>query len=87
MGLEMNEPAKPLSDIQAGQQVRLAGISAGCDLGHRLRAMGLSVPVTITVVSNNGSGPLIIGARGGKLMIGRGMARQIMVVSTAANPE
>ncbi len=72
---------KPLSMVQAGETVKLAGIEAGRDLNSRLASMGLVPNVKITVVSNSHPGPFIISVKDSKMMLGRGMAHKIMVCS------
>ena len=72
---------KPLSTIQSGEKVKLAGIEAGRGLNNRLAAMGLVSNVEITVVSNGHPGPFVISAKGSRMMLGRGMADKIMVSS------
>ena len=72
---------KPLSTVQSGETVKLAGIEAGRGLNNRLAAMGLVSNVEITVVSNGHPGPFVISAKGSRMMLGRGMADKIMVSS------
>jgi len=72
---------KPLSTVQSGETVKLAGIEAGRGLNSRLAAMGLISNVEITVVSNGHPGPFVISAKGSRMMLGRGMADKIMVSS------
>jgi ferrous iron transport protein A len=75
------EKVIPLSKIQAGQTVKLVSVEAGRGLNSRLAAMGLLPNVEITVVNNGHPGPFVIGVRGSKMMLGRGMADKIMVRS------
>ena len=72
---------KPLSTIQSGEKVKLAGIKAGRGLNNRLAAMGLVSNVQITVVSNGHPGPFVISVKGSRMMLGRGVADKIMVSS------
>jgi ferrous iron transport protein A len=72
---------KPLSNVQAGETVKLASIEAGRDLHSRLASMGLVPNVEITVVSNSRPGPFVISVKNSKMMLGRGMAHKIMVLS------
>jgi len=71
---------RPLSAVEAGRTVKLAGIEAGHGLRSRLLAMGLVPNVDITVVCNGGPGPFIVNVKGTKIVLGRGMAHKIMVV-------
>lgn len=76
----MNQPASmPLSMAAEGQTVRLVGIREGRQLRARLTEMGLVPGVEITVISNGGRGPMILGLRGGRVVVGRGMAHQMEV--------
>jgi len=71
---------RPLSEVQAGETVKLAGIEAGRGLNSRLASMGLVSGVEITVVSNSRPGPFVINVKNSRVMLGRGMARKIMVL-------
>ena len=76
----MNEnPLKPLSQVEAGQTVRLVSVDAGIDLKQRLAAMGLLPNVQITVVRNWHCGRIIVNVKNTKVVLGRGMARKVMV--------
>ena len=72
--------SKPLSVVKAGQTVTLTNIDAGRGLNSRLASMGLLPNVSITVVRNSDSGPIVIKVKGSKMMLGRGMAQKIMVL-------
>jgi ferrous iron transport protein A len=74
--------ATPLSTIQSGKTVKLLSIEAGRGLNSRLTAMGLLPNVEITVINNGHPGPFVISVRGSRMMLGRGMADKIMVIST-----
>lgn len=76
----MNEnPLKPLSQVEAGQTVRLVSVDAGIDLKQRLAAMGLLPNVQITVVRNWHCGRIIVNVKNTKVVLGRGMAHKVMV--------
>ncbi len=75
-----SEKRRPLSNVRAGETVKLAGIEAGRDLHSRLAAMGLVSNVEITVVSNSETGPFVISVKNSKMMLGREMAHKIMVL-------
>ena len=70
---------RPLSEVQAGETVKLAGIKAGRGLNSRLASMGLVPNVEITVVSNSRPGPFVISVKNSKMMLGRGVAHKLMV--------
>ena len=69
----------PLTIVQAGRRVRLVTVEAGHGLQNRLVAMGLVPGVEIEVLQNSMHGPVIIAVKGGRIIIGRGMAQKIMV--------
>ena len=67
----------PLAMGRPGQDVRLAAIHGGRQLRARLAELGLVAGVAITIVANPGRAPLILGVKGGRIVLGRGMANQI----------
>ena len=69
----------PLTMAQAGTQVRLIAVEAGRGLQARLAAMGLVPGTEIDVISNGLRGPFIIGVKGSRIVLGRGMAQQMRV--------
>jgi ferrous iron transport protein A len=75
-----DKQARPLSKVQAGETVKLAGIEAGRGLSSRLASMGLVPNVEITVINNSHPGPFVISVKNSKIMLGRGMAHKIMVL-------
>jgi len=70
---------RPLSMVGVGEKVKVAKIEAGRDLNSRLAAMGLVPNTEVTVVSNAHPGPFVLNVKGSKVMLGRGMAHNIMV--------
>ncbi len=74
------EAAQLLSRIQPGCRVRLVAITGGHQLRSRLVTMGLLPGAELEVVKNNGDGPVILSIRGSRLVLGRGMSQQIMVL-------
>lgn len=71
---------KPLSNVRAGETVKLVRVDAGRGLNNRLASMGLVSNVEITVVSGGHPGPFVISVKNCKMMLGRGVARKIMVL-------
>jgi Fe2+ transport system protein FeoA len=69
----------PLAMVEAGARVRLIAVESGRDLQGRLAAMGLVPGVEIEVLRNSLGGPFIIGVKGSRIILGRGMAFQIRV--------
>lgn len=74
-----DETAATLSEVKAGQTVRLVRVDAGHGLKHRLAAMGLLANTKIKVLRNEGKGQLIVNVKGSKVVLGRGMSEKIMV--------
>lgn len=70
----------PLTMAKRGQPVRLARITAGRKLTHRLTELGLTPGVNFEVLHDHG-GPLLLAVRDSRLALGRGMASQILVES------
>lgn len=69
----------PLTIIQAGRSVRLVAVDAGHGLQGRLAAMGLVPGVEIEVLQNSMHGPFLLAVKGGRIILGRGVAQKIMV--------
>ena len=74
-----DDSLKPLSQIEAGQTVKLVSVDAGIGLKQRLAAMGLLANVQITVVRNWHCGRIIVNVKNTKVVLGRGMAHKVMV--------
>ena len=69
----------PLSMVHEGDQATLLSISGGRQLRGRLAALGLLPGTSLEVIQNSGHGPFIVGVRGSRIVIGRGMASRIEV--------
>lgn len=69
----------PLAMMEAGALVRLVAVDAGQGLRGELEAMGLVPGTRIEVLRNCLHGPFIIGVRGSRIVLGRGMAHKIRV--------
>ncbi|RUA18394.1 MAG: ferrous iron transport protein A [Clostridia bacterium] len=78
--IERTHRDKPLSSVHRGEVVQLTHIEAGRRLGQRLAELGLTPGVKIQVLHVNG-GPILIGVRGARLALGRGMAEKILVTT------
>ena len=70
---------RPLSTVRTGQEVRLVRVDAGRGLNCRLASMGFVSDVRITVVSNGHPGPFVVIIKDVKMVLGRGVARKILV--------
>ncbi len=79
----MNSPVEKkgclLSEIPAGQTVRLVKVDAGQGLNSRLAAMGLLANVCVEVLRNDFRGQLIVRVKNTKVVLGRGMANKVQV--------
>ena len=73
-----------LGALPAGSTAVICGVNAGRALGARLAAMGLFPGVRVKVLRNARPGPLVILVHGSRIMLGRGMARQVRVRQTGA---
>lgn len=68
-----------LASIRPGQRVQLVDVDAGRYLQGRLLALGLLRGTEISIIANEGQGPLLIKLGRSRITIGRGMAKKIMV--------
>ena len=69
----------PLSAVPTGRAVVLRRIREVNGLVARLAAMGFVPGVTIDVRQNDRNGPVIGGLKGGRVLLGRGMAEKMAV--------
>jgi len=76
--IDRSQRTRSLGSVRRGEIVQLAHIEAGRRLAQRLAELGLTPGVKIQVLHVNG-GPILIGVRGARLALGRGMAQKIMV--------
>ena len=70
---------RPLSTVLAGATVVLRRIRAGRELEARLSALGFVPGETLHIHRNTRPGPLVVGVKGSRVMLGRGMAEKIAV--------
>ncbi len=68
-----------LASIGPGERVRLVEVEAGRNVQGRLLALGLIKGTEISMITNEGCGPLLIGLGRSRITIGRGMAEKILV--------
>lgn len=69
----------PLTHILEGATAKVLSIGGGRQLRCRLAALGLLPGTPLEVIQNSGQGPFIVGVRGSRIVIGRGMASRIEV--------
>ena len=70
---------KHLSEILSGETVRILKINGGMNMKARLAAIGMNTGQRLTVISNGHPGPFIVRVKEAKMILGRGMARHIIV--------
>ena len=70
----------PLAIVEPGRRVRLIAVDAGHGRRGMLAAMGLVPGVEIEVLRNSMRGPFLVEVKGSRIMLGRGMARKIIVM-------
>lgn len=61
------------------QEVVVTDIQMGRHARARLTALGITIGAVLRVFSSNGRGPMIVGVKGGRVAVGRGMAEGIVV--------
>jgi Fe2+ transport system protein FeoA len=69
----------PLTMIREGKKAVLQSIEGGRQLRSRLAALGLLPGTELEVIQNSGQGPFVVGVKGSRIVIGRGMAARIAV--------
>lgn len=68
-----------LSDLTSGESATILEFRGGMAVNKRLVSLGFTPGVSISVVRNNRSGPLIVTVRGSQVALGRGEAKKIIV--------
>lgn len=69
----------PISLVQAGRNVVLRRIRGGQGMAARLATLGLNPGMRVAVHQNHHRGPVVLGVKESRIMLGRGMADRIMV--------
>jgi len=69
----------PLSIAKASEKIVIRDVVGGGNIKTRLASMGFRQGDVLEVISNDGMGRLIVGHRGTRLGIGRGMADKVIV--------
>jgi len=70
---------RPLSAIPAGDSGQVRQFEGGHDFAARALAMGFSLGAKVTVIQNQGHGPILVGIQGVRIALGRGEAAKIQV--------
>jgi Fur family ferric uptake transcriptional regulator len=69
----------PLSDAPGGERLVIVRLDGGPTARARLMAMGLRKGDEVDVITNSGQGQLVIGVDYKRIVLGRGLARKLMV--------
>jgi Fur family transcriptional regulator, ferric uptake regulator len=69
----------PLAEAPRGERLVVARIDGGPMARARLMAMGLRIGDELDVIINSGQGQMVIGADYKRIVVGRGLARKLMV--------
>jgi len=72
--------AVPLESLPDGSAARLVMVRGGAGLRSRLTAMGLRTGAAVRVIHNGGRGPFVVAAGESRIVLGRGMARKVLVL-------
>jgi Fe2+ transport system protein FeoA len=76
-------PLVALTQVHAGDRIRVAAVDAGRGVRARLCAMGLTQGMAADVISV-GAGPVILSVMGTRLVLGHGMASKVLVKHATA---
>jgi Fur family ferric uptake transcriptional regulator len=71
-----------LTAARAGEKVLIKDITGGSSARLHLLSMGLRIGDTVEVISNNGQGQIAVAVDYHRYVLGRGLARKIVVEST-----
>jgi ferrous iron transport protein A len=71
--------ARTLTDVPAGQLVRVVGVTGGRALVARLAALGFTPGTPVTPVRNAALGPVIVSLRDTRVALGRREAANVLV--------
>lgn len=77
--LASDRPLRTLDKVSTGSIVHLAKIDAERGLKQRLSAMGVLPDEEILVLSNENAGQIVLNVKNSRVVIGRGMARKMLV--------
>ncbi|MBN2049817.1 MAG: ferrous iron transport protein A [Spirochaetales bacterium] len=68
-----------LSEAQTGTRCIVMALSGGTAMKRRLMDLGVFPGQEIAVLQNDGWGPVLVGAEGARVVLGRGMAEKVVV--------
>lgn len=69
----------PLTMVREGGKAIMRSVAGGQEVRGRLAALGLLPGTELEVIRNSGHGPFVVGVKGSRVVIGRGMAARIEV--------
>jgi Fur family ferric uptake transcriptional regulator len=69
----------PLTAAKSGEQMVIKSFSGGTGARVRLSTMGLRLGDEVEVVTNQGSGQVVVSADGKRYALGRGLAKKVLV--------
>ena len=70
---------KTICDLTTGQSATILEFTGGQAVNKRLASLGFTPGVSVSVIRNYRSGPLIVMVRGTQVALGRGEAKKIIV--------
>ena len=73
-----------LADLQNDDHAHVVALSCGRLETNRLVSLGFTPGAEVSMARNYGHGPLIVIVRGGRVALGRGEARSILLERSAA---
>lgn len=79
MSSSPQEPVTALTMLRPGNQARVLEVRGGRGGRQRLYSMGIYPGQVLSVVRGGAGGPVIVEARGSRVVIGRGMAHRVMM--------
>ena len=71
-----------LASLPDGAIAQLVTVQGGAGLRSRLAAMGLHAGIEVRIVHNGGHGPFVLATGESRIVLGRRMARRVMVIPT-----
>lgn len=76
-----------LAQAENGRTYRVVGVDGGCHVRTRLAGMGILPGQTVKVLKANPAGPTMIIVRTGKLALGRGISRRLLLTPDHPDPQ
>ena len=76
----------PLSEAPKGERLLITRLDGGPMARARLMAMGLRIGDEVDVITNSGQGQLVVGVDYKRIVLGRGLARKLLVQVRAPSP-